>query len=106
MQKPKSVGMMNTQPLNNNYIDFKSTQNYTNLFPDRHSALSLQIGGGTYNQNSAKQKSRISQKAKNRSGSNKMFAQMNNMDNYNIRYTKYQQLYTNNTTGPVRAIQK
>lgn len=96
---------MNTQPLNN-YIDFKSTQNYTRLVPDRHSAISLQIGGGTYNQYSNTQKSRLSQKAKNRSGSNKAFAQMGNMDNYNIRYTKYHQIYANKTTGPVKAVQK
>jgi hypothetical protein len=107
MQKPKSLGMMNTQPLNNNYTDFKNTQNFNRLFPDRHSAISLQIGGGTYSQYSNKQKSRLTQKAKNRTASNKLFgAANNNLDNYNIRYTKYHQIYANKANAPVKAIQK
>ena len=106
MLKPKSLAMMNTQPLNNNYIDFKNTQKYQKLIPERQSAISLQIGGGTYNQYQNKTNSRISQKAKTRSGSNKLFMASKNPDNYNIRYTKYHQIYSNKVNGPIRAIQK
>jgi hypothetical protein len=118
MQKPKSLAMMNTQPLNNNYIDFKTTQNINQLFQDRHSAISLQIGGGTYGQYQNKSNSRFSQKANTRSGSSKIFGVAKNTDNYNIRYTKYHQIYANQTngttnapssgpaTGPIRAVQK
>lgn len=106
MQKPKSMGMMNTQPLNNNYTDFKNVQNYNKFYPDKNSAVSLQIGGGTYTQHTAKQKSRLSHKAKNRTGTAKMLAEMNNLDTYNIRYNQYHQIYANKGNGPVRAIQK
>lgn len=99
--------MMNTQPLNNNFIDFKNAQNNINkLFQDRHSAISLQIGGGTYGQYQNKSNSRFSQKAKNRSGSSKIFGVTQNADNYNVRYNKYHQVYANKANGPVRAIQK
>lgn len=107
MQKPKSLAMMNTQPLNNNFIDFKNAQNNINkLFQDRHSAISLQIGGGTYGQYQNKSNSRFSQKAKNRSGSSKIFGVTKNADNYNVRYNKYHQIYANKANGPIRAIQK
>lgn len=106
MQKPKSMGMMNTQPLHN-YADNSNPQNYNRLFPDRNSAISLQIGGGTYSQYTGKQKSRLSQKAKNRSGvSTKMFVGPSVVDNYNVRYTKYQQIYANKVNAPIKAIQK
>jgi len=64
MKKPKSLAMMSTQPLNNNYIDFKNAHNFNKIMPDKHSAISLQIGGGTYNQYQHKTNSRVSQKAK------------------------------------------
>jgi hypothetical protein len=92
MPKPKSLGMMNTQPLNN----FSSSQNYNRMYPDRHSAMSLQIGGGTYAQYANKRKARLGQKIKN----------VGNMDNMNIRYTKYHQIYANKANVPVKAIQK
>lgn len=97
---------MNTQPLQN-YTDSQNNQNYNRLFPDRNSAISLHIGGGNYNQYLNKQKTRFSQKAKNRSGvQSKMFVGMNNIDNYNIRYTQYQNIYANMNNGPIKAIQK
>lgn len=104
--KPKSMGLMNTQPLQN-YTDVANPQNYSRLFPDRNSAMSLQIGGGNYNQYLNKQKNRFSHKAKNRSGvQSKLFVGMNNIDNYNIRYTQYQNVYANMNNGPIKAIQK
>ena len=100
------MGLMNTQPLQN-YADITNNQNYNRLFPDRNSAISLQIGGGNYNQYSNKQKYRFSQKAKNRSGvQSKLFLGANNIDNYNIRYTQYQNIYANMNNGPIKAIQK
>ena len=111
MQKPKSLGMMNTQPLNN-YKDFSAAQNYNKMIPDKHSAMSLQIGAGifidnnnvksinSFNKNSEsyakyanKRKARVGQK-------------MKNMENMNIRYTKYHQIYANKANAPVKAIQK
>ena len=96
--------MMRTQPLNNNYIDFKNTQDLTKLLPDRHSAMSLQIGGGTYSQYQNKTNSRISQKAKNRAGSSQGFSGTKNFDN-NINYANYQKIYSN-IGQPIRAIQR
>ena len=95
MPKPKSLGMMNTQPLNN----FSNSQNYNRLYPDRHSAISLQIGGGTYSQYANKRKSRLGQKMNN-------MGNMANNDNMNVRYTKYHQIYANKGNAPVKAIQK
>lgn len=98
MHKPKSMGMMNTQPLNN-YKDYSNSMNYNNMMiPDRNSAMSLQIGNGNYAQYANKRKARLGQKMKN----------LNNMENMNIRYTKYHQIYTNKTAtgGPIKAIQK
>ncbi len=89
MQKPKSLAMIRTQPLNNNYIDFKKTQDFTKMIPDRHSAMSLQIGGGTYSQYQNKTNSRIGQKAKNRAGSSQGFNGMKNLEN-NVNYAHYQ----------------
>ena len=106
IQKPKSLAMMSTQPLNNNYIDFKNVNNFKKLIPVKNSAISLQIGGGTYNQYQNKTHSRISQKAKNRSGSSKAFGGLKNQEKYNIRYTKYHQIYSNKANQPVRALQK
>lgn len=105
MHKPKSMGFMNTQPLNNNYTEFAKQANYNNMvYPDKHSALSLQIGGGTYNHTRGKAK--FAQKAKNRSGSNKMFQNANNHDNFQGRYSKYHQIYANNANHPIKAVQK
>lgn len=106
MQKPKSLAMMSTQPLNNNYVDFKKPQNINKIIPNKQSAISLQIGGGTYNQYQNKTNSRISQKAKNMIGSNKGFRGMKNQGNCNIRYTKYHQIYSNKVNQPIRALQK
>ena len=106
MTKPKSMGMMNTQPLNNYYNNFSNAQNYNRLFPDRNSAISLQIGGGAYHQNINQKKSRLSQKAKNRTGGTKIFGNLNNLESYNIRYNKYHEIYANNHNGPIKAIQK
>lgn len=104
MQKPKSLAMMRTQPLNNNYIDFKNTQDLTKLIPDRHSAMSLQIGGGTYSQYKNKTNSRITQKAKTRAGSSQGFAGSKHFEN-NINYANYQKIYSN-ANQPIRAIQR
>ena len=100
------MGMMNTQPLSNQYQNSNAQKNYNRLFPERNSAVSLQIGGGTYSNLNNKQKVRLAQKAKNRSGVNKLLIGMNNYENYNVRYTKYHQIYANKSNGPVRVIQK
>ena len=86
MKKPKSMGLMNTQPLNK-FIDISNPHNFMKLYPDKNSAVSLQIGGGTYSQPSNIQKFRISQKAKNRSVANtKPISAISNIDKNNIRY--------------------
>ena len=115
MQKPKSMGMMSTQPLTSTYTDYSKVP-YNLLFPDRHSALSLQIGSSTYSQHPYKQKrlnqknktadSNLSQKAKNRSASNKMFVPQPPGDAFNVRYNKYHQIYAQKHHGPIKAMQK
>jgi hypothetical protein len=111
------MGLMSTQPLASTYTDYSKVP-YNLLFPDRHSALSLQIGNSTYSQHPYKQKGRLnqknktadsnlSQKAKNRSASNKMFVpQQITQDAFNVRYNKYHQIYAQKHHGPVKALQK
>ena len=86
MKKPKSMGLMNTQPLNK-FTDISNPHNFLKLYPEKVNAASLQIGGGTYSHPSNMQTFGISQKAKNRSNMNsKLIAGIGNIDKNNIRY--------------------
>lgn len=101
MFKPKSLAMMKTQPLNNNFLEFKDTKDLTRMLREKHSAVSLQIGS------KAKQKgkvnSRISQKAKHRAGSSQGFNALKNLDNLN--YANYQHNLPSHHQ-PVRPMQR